>query len=340
MESSGSYGDILRHQLERAGVPVFQVSGKRTHDAAEVHDGVPSLHDAKSAAIIARLHLDGASKRWVEPTFERRQLMAAIATMDLFQGQEQRLVHKLEALLARHWPELPELIELTSATLMALLARVGGPAEVASAPERARQVMHGISHGLLKPEKMEAVIRSAQTTVGVELLAEERAALSTVASEAHRALLAFKKAKARVEELSQESEVARLLAPEVGKATAAVLLADVGDPREFGSTRAYVKAYGLNLKERSSGTKRGQLSITKRGSGRARKYLWLAVHRWVKKDANAWAWYEKKIARDGGLRAKAIAALMRKYAQALFHLARGAPFDSARLFDTSRLALT
>ena len=101
-----------------------------------------------------------------------------------------------------------------------------------------------------------------------------------------------------------------------------------------------MKAYGLNLKERSSGTKKGQLSITKRGSGRARKYLWLAVHRWLKKDANARAWYEKKIARDGGLRAKAIAGLMRKYAQALFHLARGAPFESARLFDTSRLALT
>jgi transposase len=197
--------------------------------------------------------------------------------------------------------------------------------------------MHGISHGLLKPEKIEAIVRSAQETVGVELLAEESAALRAVASEAHRALLAFKKAKARVEALSQDNPVTQVLAPEVGKATAAVLLADVGDPREFGSTRAYVKAYGLNLKERSSGTKKGQLSITKRGSGRARKYLWLAVHRWVKKDAIARAWSKVRAMVAG---AKAIAGLMRKYAQALFHLARGAPFESARLFDTSRLALT
>jgi hypothetical protein len=64
------------------------------------------------------------------------------------------------------------------------------------------------------------------------------------------------------------------------------------------------------------------------------------VQRWVKKDPIARAWYERKSARDGGLRAKASAALMRKYVQALFHLARGAPFESARLFDTSRLALT
>jgi transposase len=340
MESSGNYGDILRHQLEQEGVPVFQVSGKRTHDAAEVHDGVPSLHDAKSAAIIARLHLDGASRRWVAPALERRQLMAAIATMDLYQDHQQRMVHKLEALLARHWPELPTIIDLTSATLMALLARVGGPANVASSAEHARQLMHGVSHGLLKPDTIEAVVRSAETTVGLELIAEEHGMLSAVAAEAHRALRAFKQAKSRVEELSQQNEVARQLAPQVGKATAAVLVADVGDPREFGSTRAYLKAYGMNLKEKSSGTKKGQLSITKRGPGRARKYLWLAVQRWVKKDAIARAWYERKIVRDGGLRAKAVAALMRKYAQALFHLARGAPFESARLFDTSRLALT
>jgi len=61
MESSGTYGDVLRQQLLEHGVLVFRVSGKRTHDAAEVYDGVPSLRDAKSAAIIAKLHLDGLS---------------------------------------------------------------------------------------------------------------------------------------------------------------------------------------------------------------------------------------------------------------------------------------
>lgn len=131
----------------------------------------------------------------------------------------------------------------------------------------------------------------------------------------HRALREFKKAKGHVEELSLANETAQLLAPEVGKATAAVLLADVGDPREFGSTRAYLKAFGMNLKEKSSGKKQGQLRITKRGPGRARKYLWLAVLRWVQKDRVARAWYERKIARDGGLRAK---ALMRKYARHCF----------------------
>lgn len=48
MEPSGTYGDALRSTLWAAQFRVFRVSPKRAHDAAEVYDGVPSHHDAKS----------------------------------------------------------------------------------------------------------------------------------------------------------------------------------------------------------------------------------------------------------------------------------------------------
>jgi len=339
MESSGTYGDVLRHQLLGYGVPVYRMSGKRVHDAAEVYDGVPSLHDAKSAAIIAKLHRDGASTPWGPLSEEKRELKAAIATMDLYREQHQRLIHSLESSLARYWPELTEHLELSSATLVALLARVGGPHDVAGAIEQSRGLLHGMSHGLMSQETIEAVLQSATSSAGVRLLRQEREALMTLAAEAHRSLKEFKKAKLAVERLST-SGAAQRLAPTTGKATAAVLIADVGDPRDYASTRAYLKGYGLNLKEKSSGKQKGQLSITKRGPGRARQYLWLAVFRWLQKDAVARAWYAEKIKRDGGRRARAVIALMRKFAQALFHVARGVPLDSSKLFDVSRLRLT
>lgn len=339
MEPSGTYGDVLREQLLEHGVPVFRVSGKRTHDAAEVYDGVPSLHDAKSAAIIAKLHLDGASAPWGELSEEKRELKAAIATMDLYRAQHQRLIHSLESSLARHWPELTQHLELSSATLVALLARIGGPREVTAASEEARRLLHGMSHGLMSVETIEGVMQSAASSVGVRLVAQERVGLMTLAAEAHRALKEFKKAKGVVEGLST-SGAAQRLAGTTGKTTAAVLVADVGDPLDYPGTRAYLKAYGLNLKEKSSGRQKGQLSITKRGPSRARQYLWLAVVRWIQKDAVARAWYEHKIKRDGGRRARGVTALMRKYAQALFHVARGVALDSTKLFDVSRLRLT
>jgi transposase len=59
MEPTGTYGDALRALLIAHGVAVFMLSPKRVHDAAEVFDGVPSLHDAKSCVVIARLHQQG-----------------------------------------------------------------------------------------------------------------------------------------------------------------------------------------------------------------------------------------------------------------------------------------
>ena len=44
LESTGTYGDALRQALTDAGISVNRVSGKATHDYAEIFDGVPSAH--------------------------------------------------------------------------------------------------------------------------------------------------------------------------------------------------------------------------------------------------------------------------------------------------------
>jgi transposase len=338
MEPSGTYGDVLRRQLADDGFPVFMVSGKRTHDAREIFDGVPSLHDAKSAAIIARLHADGLSTRLVPEPSERRQLRAALAIMDLHQERYLQLVHRLESWLARHWPELPTVLELTSSSLMALLARLGGPADVAAQPKRATRLLLGISHRLIPDDKVAAVIACATTSVGVPLVGLERDALMAIADHAYRAHRAFTTAKTKVDQLAARSPAAAL-APVVGHTTAGAVFAEVGDANAFSSTRAFLKAMGLNLKEKSSGTIHGQLKITKRGPSRVRQLLWLAVFRWIQTDPIANAWYQRKKLRDGGRASRAAVALMRKLAKALYHVGRGATFDSRKLFDTRRLAL-
>ena len=45
MEPTGTYGEPLRALLLANGVHVFMLSPKRVHDAAEVFDGVPSMHE-------------------------------------------------------------------------------------------------------------------------------------------------------------------------------------------------------------------------------------------------------------------------------------------------------
>jgi transposase len=166
----------------------------------------------------------------------------------------------------------------------------------------------------------------------------ERDALMAIAADAYRAHRAFTTAKTKVDQLAATTPAAAL-APVVGHTTAAAVFAEVGDARSYPCTRAFLKAMGLNLKEKSSGTVHGQIKITKRGPSRVRQLLWLAVFRWIQKDPIANAWYQRKKQRDGGRASRAAVALMRKLAKGLYHVGRGGTFDSSKLFDTRRLPL-
>jgi hypothetical protein len=115
MEPSGTYGDSLREVLPALGCGVYLISPKRVHDAAEIYDGVPSLHDAKAAYLIGRLHLEEASRRWREDSAERRERWALVGEIDLYHSEQRRNLNRLEALLSRHWPELVRVTELNRA---------------------------------------------------------------------------------------------------------------------------------------------------------------------------------------------------------------------------------
>lgn len=124
--------------------------------------------------------------------------------------------------------------------------------------------MRGMGHGLIDEGKIETLLETANTTVGVPCEGLERDALMAIAGEAHKSIRAYKGAKLVVERLSVNT-AANAMAPVVGKTTAAVVFAEAGDSRDFKSAGAFVKAIGLNLREKSSGMTTGRISITKSG---------------------------------------------------------------------------
>ncbi|HJL25981.1 MAG TPA: transposase [Polyangiaceae bacterium LLY-WYZ-15_(1-7)] len=341
MEPSSTYGDALRAALLEAGFPVFRVSPKRSHDAAEVYDGVPSLHDAKSAAIVAKLHLDGLSEVWGPRSEYERGLAAGVSVLRVFETQYRGNCNRLEALLARHWPELFRELEHGSATSLELLMEFGSAREVAERREEARELMRRVGGARLASERIDAVLDAAESTFGIDPTAEEREAIQAIAAEARRCQQASRKAKRTLEKRTEHEGAAREMRHVVGKTTAAVLIAMLGEPGRYESAAAYEKALGYNLREKSSGESRGGLHITKRGPGLARMFLHMATLRLLQEDPIVDAWYTKKVRRQGGqAKLKAVVAVTRKLVRALWHVAQGAAFDARLLFDTSRLRLT
>jgi transposase len=344
MEPSGTYGDALRHQLMQAGFAVYRVSGKRTHDAAEIYDGVPSIHDSKAADLVARLHLDGVSRRWDEGTDEARGLRAKVAWLGFQTDALRQSLNRLDAQLARFWPELTRHVELGSATILAVCETYGGPRAMRDNAQDVRAVLSAVGGRFLRSETIEAILASAQHTIGVPMVDDEVALVKALAGEARRLRTAKEAAEAEVRRLGRGDDAVRGMTDVVGACTAAVIVSHVGSPNAYPHPAAYRKAMGLNLKERSSGTKQGQLSLTKRGSSEVRRVLYLAALRLIQVehgDPVVRAFYLKKVQRDGGRhKKKAVVAVMRKLALALWHVGRGATFDSQRLFDTSKLSWT
>jgi hypothetical protein len=105
----------------------------------------------------------------------------------------------------------------------------------------------------------------------------------------------------------------------------------LGDPANYGSAGAYRKAMGLNLTERSSGTYKGKLKISKRGQRLTRKWMYFSALRWMR-EPSVKIWLEKKKQRDGGRGGKAATAIMRRLAAAAWHAGQGEVFDPKRLF--------
>lgn len=338
MEPTGTYGDPLRAQLSAGSVAVYRVSPKRVHDASEDFDGVPSSHDAKAAAIVAQQHWDGKSHLWEARSDGERALAAAAETAAMYAEALVTLMQRLEAKLARHFPEMTELLELNSATLLNVLVEFPSPARISASPVAVEALMKRVGRGLLTPAKRALVLDAARTSTGQPMIEEEARAVEALCREMLHLKLKRREHESRVEALASDDPEIMFMAPLVGVLTAAVLVAQLGVPSKYAHAAAYTKALGLNLKERSSGTQKGQLHITKRGPGRARALLFLAVLRLIQRSPVSRAWYQKKLARDGGTsRMKAVVAVMRKLAKALWHVAHGATFDARKLFDVRRL---
>jgi transposase len=329
MESTGTYGDALRHQFSIAGFKVYQISAKRVSDAREIFDGVPSMHDAKAATVIARLHREGLSQPWQEKSEDEREMDALRREYDMHQTHYQHNQNRLEAYLSRHWPEVGYLLPLDSVTLESLLIEYGSPERVAADAGNAADKMRRWGRSGLTSEKIELVIGSAIKTTGQPCIASEERYLQALAQEMRHSRLQQKQIKKGLEAIIKKDPGLHELAILIGMVTTAVLVSCNLDPRKYGNARSYQKAMGLNLKESSSGLYKGKLKITKRGSSIARKYLYFAALRLINNNTVVKAWYESKV--DPKAKNKTVIALMRKLSKALWYVGRGERFDASKL---------
>jgi transposase len=333
MEPTGTYGDALRQALQHAGLQVHRVSPKNASDYAEVFDGVPSQHDGKDAAVVAELAAQGRSWPWPMPvaTEAEQELAYQVEWMDGQRRQMMLWCGRVEAMLSRHWPEATRLVAICSGTLLHCLRQYGGPRGLAAAPDGVKQLRRW-GRQYLSEIKAQALVDSARQTVGVTMGRWDEERLRRYAEQIQSCRVEMRAAKQRMRELTRDHAAICAMGVVVGVPTACVLWTELGNPSAYHCGPAYRKAMGLNLAERSSGKWQGKLKITKRGSSKVRRWLYLAALRWVQKEP-ARSWYVHQKAQRRGEGKPALIGVMRKLALALYQVGgRGEPFDRNQLY--------
>lgn len=333
MESSGTYGDAVRQALGDAQIVVHRVSAKAVKDQAETFDGVPSQHDGKDAAIIADLCARGKGKPWTMEVGDAsdQEIRYWVRRVDAAQRVKQMWGGKIEALLARHWPEATGLMAGSSPTLSKALLEWGSPAALAADSEAAAKLRSFGGH-YLRDAKIAAVIASAKSSGGVRMNGWELREVRELAQQVTARRQEIGDCKRHLRVLTRNHPTIQAQKPAVGLVTACVLWTCLGDPHDYGSAAAYRKAMGLNLVERSSGQFKGQLRISKRGQRLTRKWMYFGALRWMR-DPAVKRWTMPKKARDGGKGSRAMVGVMRRLALAAWHVAvNGVEFDAERLF--------
>ena len=338
LEPSGTYSTAIRSLFNDIGLPTYQVQGKRVKDAREVFDGVPSSHDAKSAAILVWLHAQGISRPWPFDSVRKRALGALSKTAERHAKLLRRRQGHLEARMALHWPRYFDIIGVETSSALRLLSVFGSPDNVARNPHQARQLLLRVSRHKLSKAKIDALLESAADHHGLPMISEEAQLVMALASEAVEARERHHAARKKVEQRSK-NEVPETFRKMVGGYTAGALVGMGLDPAESESPNSYINALGLNLRETSSGTVNGRVHITKRGNPEARRLLHFVAMRHIKEDPIVRAWFSRWKRRSPGNQGmKGVTAVVRKLAKALWHVARGEPFDAQLLYNAKHLA--
>lgn len=325
-ESTGPYWEPLIHFLNKRKVRLMQVNPSHTKKIKEVYDNSPNKTDAKDPKVIADLVELGRFLSVVIPegtVAELRQLSHARERHLEGRGRLYNQLHDLAYLI---FPELMQVMKsIASKSCRFLLKRYPAPeAILALGCADLGVLLKKVSRGHFGKARAAELYEAARDSVGLKagrigMLGEINQILNLIAScDDFIAEIEQKQC-----DYLQDVPYSRCLLSikGLGAVTVAGLIGEVGDFGKFKTIGELLKYAGLNLYEISSGIRKGQRRISKRGRALMRKLLYFAALNVVRKGGILHDQYQSYLKR-GMLKLKALVAICRKLLGIMFALVR------------------
>ena len=284
MEPTANYHKPLGEYLIRRGDQVVLVSGVAVARNRELLDGRWDKHDTKDSANVADLISQGKVLYYDLPSQAVRDLRELLSLKRHLKRQEHGLrVRIRNHLLAQYFPELDRYYGEGEAEGLKIVKWCVAPCVIAqlSYERFLRLVKPGPRITVGQKERLMAIWKSAPHSIGCEA----GDTLGFVARMMVERLEGLREALGKVDERILQickgvpSYPYLLSIPGVGPAISAVLIATIGNPHRFTSTKKVIKLAGLDLSADRSGntSERAVPVISKKGNASLRYALYQAA---------------------------------------------------------------
>ena len=325
-ESTGAYGEPLVHYLIEKPVKLVQINPMHTKRMKDLQGNSPGKTDRKDPKVIADVIALGHALSVVIPEGAAAELRRLTLARERSLQRRTALYNQIQDLVFILFPEFLQVMkDVKTKTAQYLLSHYPMPQDIVKCgSETLASILKQVSRGKLGKERAQALYEVAQQSVGIK---EGTRGILLEIEEIHSSLEACNQFIDKMEEamipyLQQIPYSDSLLSVKgIGVVTAAGLIGEVADFRQFHTLREILKLAGLDLFEISSGKHKGNRHISKRGRPLMRKLLYFAAINTIRKGGVMHACYQRYLER-GIPKTKALIAIARKLLRILFALVR------------------
>jgi transposase len=325
-ESTGPYAEPMVHFLRKKKIRLVQTNPMHTKRLKELTGNSPNKTDEKDPKVIADVIALGHALTLVIPEGPPAELRRLSQARERAIKTRTSMSNQLQHLLFVIFPELSwTLKDMKSKSALYLVENFPTPESIVGMGiEALCATLRKMSRGKLGQDRARQIFEAAQKSVGI------REGKESILLEINHLVLNIRNEDRFVENLESQMKHYLKQVPYsqsilsikgIGEVTAAGLIGEVGDFRKFRTISEVMKLAGLNLYEISSGRKKGQRRISKRGRSYLRKILFFAALNMVKSKGILHARYRQMVDR-GMAKIKALIALCRKVLRIVFAIVR------------------
>ncbi len=325
-ESTGPYAEPLIHYLGQKPVRLVQVNPMHSKRVKELQGNSPNKTDRKDPKVIADIIELGHALSLIIPEGSATELRRLSQARDRSIKRRTALFNQLQHIICLVFPEFLHLMkDIKKKSALYLLRHFPTPQDILEYDKESMvETLRKVSYGKVGPKRIEALYAAAKDTIGIdqgqEGLAFEITGIIQTIDVTNRFIKGLEeKMSGHLKQIPYSQSILSIKG--IGEVTAAGLIGEVGDFRQFKTISEITKLAGLDLFEISSGLHQGNRRISKRGRPFLRKILYcMAVHM-VCPVGIMRQTYQRYLDR-GMIKKKALVAIARKLLRIIFALVR------------------